>query len=395
MSLTTIAGPVVPDARLAALPPSHPECFQRSDFIAAAFVFLITFGVYLATLAPNVTLEDSGELITAAAKFGVPHPPGYPLWTMTGFLISHLLPVGNLAWRINLLSAIFGAAANAVLTLLVCHSGRWLVQRWTDAPVQPVARQFCFYVGLFSGLTLGFSNVMWCQAVISAVHGTLIALFVNLVLLLFYFWMIEPQKIHRLILVVLVFALGLTNHHTLIQMIPPILLAAFLIRAGKFWSVVIAVNLFSLSILVYLSWLSGDKELHDISYRMAVIIFTMTALVSFFYLQQFRLRWFLFGVILAVAFFAYGHYLLGPSESPDAPRHFNPGKYFWLWGSLVQTGWLQITTSYGWSLLGLAALSLGLLFTSKLDRRLIIGVFAAGWVFSAHVLGARTKAIAS
>ena len=378
MSLTTIAGPVIPDPRLASLPPSHSERFQRSDFIAAGLVTLITFAVYVATMAPNVTLEDSGELITAAAKFGVPHPPGYPLWTMSGFILSHLLPFGNLAWRINLLSALFGAAANAVLTLLACHSGRWLVQRWSDAPIQPVARQFCFYAGLLAGLTLGFSNVMWCQAVISAVHGTLIALFVNLVLLLFYLWMLEPQKTHRLILTVFVFALGLTNHHTLIQMIPPLLLAALLLRAGKFWSVLIAVNLFSLSILVYLSWLSVDKELQDISYWMAVLIFVMTALVSFFYLKEFRLGRFLTGAVLAAAFFAFGHYLLGPSEHTE--RILNPGNHFWLWGSLANPGWLQITTASGFIMLGLAALASGFLFTSILDRRLVVGVFFAGWI---------------
>jgi len=164
MSLTTVAAPLKPDTTLLDLPPSRPEHFQLSDFIAAGLVFLITLGVYVATLAPSVTLEDSGELITAATKFGVGHPPGYPLWTMSGFLFSHLFPFGNLAWRINLLSALFGAASNGVLTLLVCHSGRWLLQRWTPPAAQPVARQFCFYAGLLSGLTIGFSDVMWSQA---------------------------------------------------------------------------------------------------------------------------------------------------------------------------------------------------------------------------------------
>ncbi|MEI9999947.1 MAG: hypothetical protein WDO13_12730 [Verrucomicrobiota bacterium] len=51
-------------------------------------------------------------------------------------------------------------------------------------------------------------------------HGTLNALFLNLVLLFFYLWMIEPQKTHRLIFTVLIFSLGLTNHHTLVQIIP-------------------------------------------------------------------------------------------------------------------------------------------------------------------------------
>ena len=103
MSLSTVAAPLRPDEALLKLPASRPERFQRSDFVAAGLVFLITLGVYIATLAPNVTLLDSGELITAAATFGVGHPPGYPLWTMSGFALSHLLPIGNMAWRMNLL----------------------------------------------------------------------------------------------------------------------------------------------------------------------------------------------------------------------------------------------------------------------------------------------------
>src|ERR1700733_1090709 len=165
MSLTTIAAPVRPDETLIHLPPSRSERFLRSDFIAAAIVFFVTLGVYIATLAPTVTLEDSGELITAATKFGVPHPPGYPTWTMSGFLISHLVPFGSLAWRVNLQSAIFAAAANTVLTLLFCHSGRWLLQRWTEPEVQSKVRPYIFYTGILTGLVLGFSNVMWSQAV--------------------------------------------------------------------------------------------------------------------------------------------------------------------------------------------------------------------------------------
>jgi hypothetical protein len=385
MSLTTVAARLGPDEALLKLPPSHPERFQRSDFIAAGLVFLITLGVYIATLAPNVTLLDSGELITAAATFGVGHPPGYPLWTMSGFALSHLLPIGNMAWRMNLLCALFGAASNAVLTLLVCHSGRWLLQRWTDEGTQAAVRPYCFYAGLLAGLTIGFSDVMWSQAVISAVHGTLNALFVNLVLLFFYLWMLEPRKSHRLILAVFIFSLGLTNHHTLIQVIPAFLLAAWLVRAGKFWSVLFAVALFSLSILVYITWLSGswhaqDDSLCRISEVMARLIFGGVAVVAFFLMKEFRLHLFLLGVATALVVFAYGHYLMGASETDTARYLPTATRHFWLWGGYVKPGWLQIESFQGVAMLALAALGLGLLYTSTLDRRLIIGVFAVGWI---------------
>jgi tetratricopeptide (TPR) repeat protein len=409
MSLTTVAATIQPDEALGKLTPSRPERFQRSDFIAAGLVFFITLGVYIATLAPNVTLEDSGELITAAAKFGVGHPPGYPLWTMSGFLLSHLLPFGGLAWRINLLCALFGAASNAVLTLLACHSGRWLLQRWTAPETQGAVRPYVFYSALLVGLTIGFSDVMWSQAVISAVHGTLNALFVNLVLLFFYLWMLDPKKTHRLVLAVFIFALGLTNHHTLVQIIPGFLIAAALLQitpaylrkpaqapSGIFFSVFLAVNLFSLSILVYISWLSGDNELQTISQAMAWLILGFTAIVSFLYLKKFRLHLFLLGVATAIAVFAYGYYLLDPGEADTLRYTAATAPHFWLRGSFVHPGWLQglvanaragqppaerhVDPRYIYGILGLAALALGLLYTSQLNRRSVIGVFIVGWI---------------
>ena len=395
MSLTTVAAPIRPDENLARLAPSQPERFQRSDFIAAGLVFLITLGVYIATLAPNVTLQDSGELITAATKFGVGHPPGYPLWTMSGFLLTHLFPFGDLAWRMNLLCALIGGASNAVLTLLACHSGRWLLQRWTEPEIQAQVRPYVFYMGLLVGLTIGFSDVMWSQAVISAVHGTLNALFVNLVLLFFYLWMLEPRKTRRLVWCVFIFALGLTNHHTLVQVIPGFILTAALIEfvplfrgkeaqapTGLFFSVFLSINLFSLSILVYLSWLSGDPVMHTISEDMAMIILVMTCLISFFYLKQFRWQLFLFGVATTLALFAYGHYLMTASDDPAGMARLTPSDHvpFFLWGSLKEEGWTQIATLHGLLMLGLTALALGLLYTSTLDRRMVIGIFVVGWL---------------
>ena len=381
-------------------------------------MFLVTFGVYVATLAPNVTLEDSGELITAAAKFGVGHPPGYPLWTMSGFLLTHLLPFGNLAWKMNLLDAILGALSNAILTLLVCHSGRWLLQRWTEPEHQAAVRPYVFYAGLLAGLVIGFSDVMWSQAVISAVHGTLNALFINSVLLLFYLWLIEPRKTHRLLWAVFVFALGLTNHHTLVQIIPAFLFGALLLQAtpsfldkpgqaptGIFFSVFIAVNLFSLSLLVYISWLAGNgsdqagaNELQTISQAMAKLIFAMTAVIAFLYMKEFRLRLFLIGVATAFAVFMYGFYLLDPGLNhlerylPSEAAHGS----IWLTGSFKHAGWMQglvadaragqppeprhVSPSYYFFMLSLASLALGLLYTSTLNRRLIIGVFVVGWI---------------
>ncbi len=65
-------------------------------------------------VAPGLTAGDSGELIVAASQLSVAHPPGFPLYVLLGKLAS-LVPVGGLALRLNLLSALCGALAAGLL----------------------------------------------------------------------------------------------------------------------------------------------------------------------------------------------------------------------------------------------------------------------------------------
>src|SRR5262249_14457414 len=95
-------------------------CSSRAELVCAGAVFLAALLLYTFTLAPTVTLVDSGELILAAWGLGVAHPPGFPLWVMLAHLAS-LLPFGNVAVRINFSSALFAALACAMLTLVVAE----------------------------------------------------------------------------------------------------------------------------------------------------------------------------------------------------------------------------------------------------------------------------------
>src|SRR6266436_4576523 len=89
----------------------------RSELLCAGAVFVVALLLYTFTLAPTVTLVDSGELILAAQGLGVAHPPGFPLWVILAHLAS-LVPLGNVAVRINFSSALFAALASAMLTLV-------------------------------------------------------------------------------------------------------------------------------------------------------------------------------------------------------------------------------------------------------------------------------------
>src|SRR4051812_33843653 len=102
-------------------PKTQEESSPRKHVsVCAAFVFVAALLLYARTLASTVTLVDSGELIVAAHSLGVAHPPGFPLYVILAHLAS-LLPFGNVAVRVNFVSALFAAFAAGMLTLVVAE----------------------------------------------------------------------------------------------------------------------------------------------------------------------------------------------------------------------------------------------------------------------------------
>ena len=81
-------------------------------WIAAAW--LLPFALYLTTLAPEVTTQDSGEFMTAIAYLGSAHSPGYPLFVLFAKPFTWL-PIGSIAFTINL------ATASAAALISVLH----------------------------------------------------------------------------------------------------------------------------------------------------------------------------------------------------------------------------------------------------------------------------------
>ncbi len=134
---------------------------------APALVFLAAFAAYLGTMAPTVTFEDSGELVTAAWLLGVPHEPGYPLWTLLAHAFTWL-PAGTVAWRVALLSAAgmaLGAALIARATLEALRGG-------TDATAS-LADEL---IAAAAGLMAAYACEAWEQALIAEVYGLNFAL---------------------------------------------------------------------------------------------------------------------------------------------------------------------------------------------------------------------------
>ena len=99
-------------------PPPFKPLFRSIDWFAYGVTSLLVFLGYLWTLAPDLTLEDSGELAVASMYGGVPHPPGYPVWTIFTWLFTQL-PISNIAYRVGISSAFAGALACGLVALMV------------------------------------------------------------------------------------------------------------------------------------------------------------------------------------------------------------------------------------------------------------------------------------
>jgi len=235
--------------------------FRRVDWGAFWTCFLIAFGVYLFTLAPTVTLEDSGELAVASDYLGVPHPPGYPIWSLLTWFFQWIFNGvtyhGNPdpAWAVGLASAFFGAVACGLLSLLVSRSGADMLRGMKDA-TQIIGRStenaICWASGLSAGLLLAFSPVLWSQSVIVEVYS-LNALFLMMVIVLLYMWMERQHDYKYLLVLSFLFGLGLTNHQSLLFLALAIVVAVALKNLKLFRDFAL-VGIFILVMIIINKW---------------------------------------------------------------------------------------------------------------------------------------------
>lgn len=154
---------------------SVPDRFQRRAALTLAFV--VPLALYGATLAPTVTLEDSGELAAAVYTLGVPHSPGYPLFTLLGKAFT-VLPLGDVATRLNLMSACLSALA---AMLLAWATARVLEQTDGALATGPGLR---WGAALSAGLWFATAFETWEQSIITEVYALNAAIFAGMLLLI-------------------------------------------------------------------------------------------------------------------------------------------------------------------------------------------------------------------
>lgn len=188
------------------------------SYIPPMILAVSTLCIYLTTMAPGLTWAndgvDGGDLITAAATGGVPHPTGYPAYLLIARLFQ-MIPLGNLAYRTNLLSALATVLAALFIYFLVIRS------------LSPTESASEWQAGLLAGYAYSFSPIVWSQAVITEVYS----LHAFFILLILYLVLYPPPFLSRSSYMLdaisgLVMGLAMGNHLTTILLVPGVLLVS-------------------------------------------------------------------------------------------------------------------------------------------------------------------------
>jgi hypothetical protein len=199
---------------------------NRVHYSVAAAVFIFAFSLYLATLAPSVAFIDSGLLTVAAWSAGNAHPPGFPLYLIVTKLATLLVPVGSVAWRVNVASAFFAAAACGMAALA---AGEALLYRPAGHRRKPVESRAVFVLlsmGLAGTLLLS-GRTLWGYATIAEVYA------LNTFLIVTIFWLLlrwrRTARDRELHIAALLFGLALGVHHVTVGLMLPAI-AVFVLR---------------------------------------------------------------------------------------------------------------------------------------------------------------------
>lgn len=197
---------------------AHLDWTDRLSCSLATSVVLV---VYLLSVAPSVTLEWSGIFTAGSTYGGVPFSGGYPAWTIYAWAFTRLVPVGNVAWRVNLSSAVGAALACGLVAMLVSFGGKMLFDessafsrlRTFD---RKIIRGVCGYV---AGLVFGLSGAVWGKAVVGEFWAFGALLFTG-VLWMFTRWFFGPATRWRLYGAFFVMGMLLTNNQELLVALP-------------------------------------------------------------------------------------------------------------------------------------------------------------------------------
>lgn len=204
--------------------------YSKGPWLPGLLVFLLAILVYVLTLAPTFLHIDCGELAAAQSTLGIPHPTGYPLFTLLGYLFLLIPLFERPIVQANLLSALWTAAGIGVFAawlFTVLRTGFTVADpKKKILPVPPCSDGEAFWISVSSSLLLAFTLTVWAQATSVEVYSLHILMLSLVVWFSYKAWQQNTNASWLLASVVL--GLSFSNHMTTLMALP--MLAFFFIH---------------------------------------------------------------------------------------------------------------------------------------------------------------------
>lgn len=172
---------------------------MKKSYLAIVIIVLVGLLLYLANQTKSIYGGDGGDLVAAALVGGIPHPPGYPLFTLLGFLLTKI-PFSTPAWRVGLLSS-FSSIATLIIFFLI------LKEILKDK-----------LISFITTLILATTYLFWLYSIVPEVFALNNLFFISLIYLLIM-WSKKKNK-RYLYFWFFILGLSLTHHHTIVLLLP-------------------------------------------------------------------------------------------------------------------------------------------------------------------------------
>jgi hypothetical protein len=184
--------------------------------------------LYVLTLSPTISHTDSGELTAVAYTMGIAHPTGYPLFTLLGWLFSHI-PIGTVAFRLNLMCLVFMVGA---VFFWANFLREFFIQMRTSVKKGDSSYALRIKVANLTGtiagtLMLVFGRTWWLQSTSSEVYSLQCLLLAMMLWTLLRAWYAKEGVFRAWGIFVVALALCFTNHLTAIVLLPGVLYLYF------------------------------------------------------------------------------------------------------------------------------------------------------------------------
>ncbi|MBI5475859.1 MAG: DUF2723 domain-containing protein [Ignavibacteriales bacterium] len=203
-------------------------------------ISLFAFIIYSFTVSRTVSFIDSGELATACYTLGICHPTGYPLFTLVGWIFSHL-PLGlRTIYQLNLMSGFFSAAALFFIFKLlyfVIENLSFNSKKVSTVNAGGDERIRILVSSVIGTITLAFSATYWSQSTSIEVYSLHVFL-ISIILYLYVKSIFTEQKTINnhssnserwklLLLFSYLLGVSFTNHMTTILLAPAVIYLYF------------------------------------------------------------------------------------------------------------------------------------------------------------------------